>query len=40
VKIKGTERGSIMGDLNGDGAVNILDCIIMANNFGSRESSQ
>lgn len=37
IQVKGTEVGSIQGDLNNDGKVNILDAIIIANNFGSRE---
>lgn len=37
IQVKGTEVGSIKGDLNNDGKVNILDAIILANNFGSKE---
>jgi hypothetical protein len=36
VKISGSELGSIPGDLNGDGVVNILDAIILGNNFGAQ----
>lgn len=35
VKISGLELGSIAGDLNGDGVVDIYDAIILAANFGA-----
>ena len=37
VKISGQELGSITGDLNGDGSVDIYDAIILANNFNTQE---
>lgn len=37
IKVTGTERGYIVGDLNDDGTVNILDIAIVAVNFGNRE---
>jgi parallel beta-helix repeat protein len=37
VKIKGTERGSITGDLNDDGVVDIFDAVMLARNAGAEE---
>jgi hypothetical protein len=39
LKIKGTERGSITGDLNGDGTVDLFDAVILARNAGATEKS-
>jgi len=38
-KITGTERGYIIGDVNGDGEVNIKDIFIVAKNFGKKEEN-
>ena len=37
VKISGQELGSITGDLNGDGSVDLFDAIILAINFNTKE---
>jgi hypothetical protein len=37
IKITGKERGYIIGDINGDGQVNIMDIAIVAKNFGHKE---
>jgi hypothetical protein len=37
LKISGQELGSIKGDLNGDGSVDIYDAIILATNFNTGE---
>jgi len=37
VKVIGTKRGYIIGDLNGDGKVNILDVAIAARNYDHNE---
>jgi parallel beta-helix repeat protein len=37
VKISGQELGSITGDLNGNGSVDLFDAIILANNFNTKE---
>jgi hypothetical protein len=38
VDIEATERGYMIGDINGDGQVNILDISMAARNFGKKET--
>lgn len=40
LKIKGTERGSIIGDLNDDGVVDVYDAVKLSNNAGAEEKNR